>query len=105
MIIRMALFRGALSVENRPAFIEHLETRMLPLIHDFPRISSVSALFPVSSDPALDDVQLILDMRYVDAGAMEAALASPQRSQNAEETKTLLAFMTNPSVEHIVLNN
>jgi len=50
-------------------------------------------------------VQLILDMRYEDEPAMNAALASPQRAQNGEETKTLLALMSDPTVEHIVLSD
>jgi hypothetical protein len=58
---------------------------------------------PTSSDPSLSDVQLILDMRYEDDAAMNAALASPQHAQNGEETKTLLSLMSDPKVEHIVL--
>ena len=103
MLVRMAIFRGVLHAENKTAFIEHLNTKMLPLIQAFPRISSVDALIPASSDPSLSDVQLILDMRYEDDAAMNAALASPQRAQNGEETKTLLSLMSDPKVEHIVL--
>lgn len=103
MLVRMAIFRGDLPSENKPEFTDHLETRMLPLIRDFPQITSVDALLPRSSDPSLADVQLILDMRYMNEDAMNAALASPQRAQNGEETKTLLALMQNPTVEHIVL--
>lgn len=102
MLIRMAIFRGELPHENKPDFVKHLNSKMLPLIRAFPCISSVDAQFPESSDPSLSDVQLILDMRYEDHAAMETALASPQRAQNGEETKTLLALMQNPSVEHIV---
>lgn len=105
MLIRMAIFRGNLPAENGTAFVEHLDTKMLPLIRGFPCISSVAALIPTSSDPTLADVQLILDMRYEDETAMNAALASPQRAQNGEETKTLLALMSDPTVEHIVLSD
>lgn len=105
MLIRMAIFRGDLPQNKQADFEEHLNTKMLPLIRDFPQISSVDALLPVSSDPSLRDVRLILDMRYQDHAAMEEALASPQRAQNAKETETLLALMTSPSVEHIVLAN
>lgn len=103
MLVRMAIFRGNLPKANRADFRAHLSTRMLPLIRDFPSILSAEALFPTSSDPALADVQLILDMRYEDEAAMETALASPQRAQNGEETKELLALMTEASVEHVVL--
>lgn len=78
---------------------------MLPLIRDFPRLSSVEGLFPDASDTSVADVRLILDMRYVDEEAMEAALASPQRAQNAEAIKTLLKLMQDPTVEHIVLRS
>lgn len=105
MLIRMAIFRGILTPENKAKFTTHLETRMLPLIRDFPQITSVNALLPRESDPSLGDVQLILDMRYLDEGAMNTALASPQRAQNGEETKTLFALMQNPTVEHIVLSH
>ena len=104
MLVRMAIFRGILPPENKAKFLTHLETRMLPLIRDFPQISSVNALLPRESDPSLGDVQLILDMRYVDEDAMNAALASPQRARNGEETKTLFALLQNPTVEHIVLS-
>lgn len=103
MLIRMAIFRGTIPAKNKTAFTKHLTTKMLPLIRDFPRISSVEALIPTSSDPSLADVQLILEMRYRDEAAMTAALASPQRAQNGEETKTLFALMSDPTVEHIVL--
>lgn len=105
MIVRMAIFRGVLPPENKADFIGHLETKMLPLIRDFHQISSADALLPRDSDPSLGDVQLILDMRYADENAMNAALASPQWAQNGEETKTLFALMQNPSVEHIVLGD
>jgi hypothetical protein len=103
MLVRMAIFRGNLTHENKDAFIHQVTTKMLPLIRDFPEISSADALFPNASDPSLEDVLLILDMRYADEGAMNKALASPQRARNAEETKTLLALVSNPSVEHVVL--
>ena len=103
MLVRLAIFRGTLSTDNKAAFLAQLNSKMLPLIRDFPAISSVDALLPPSSDPSLSDVQLILDMRYADEASMDLALASPQRASNAEETKTLLALMSDPSVEHIVL--
>lgn len=105
MLIRLAIFRGTLPPENRAEFVAHLNEKMLPLIRSFPNISSVDALYPEISDDALADVRLILDMRYVDQHAMETALASPERAKNGEETKTLLALMHSPTVEHIVLNS
>ncbi|MDV7144652.1 hypothetical protein R3X27_18385 [Tropicimonas sp. TH_r6] len=104
MLARLAIFRGTLPDENRAEFVAHLNARMLPLIRDFPAILSADALLPVSGDPSLSDVQLILDMRYEDEAGMLAALASPQRARNGEETQTLLALMSEPSVEHIVLS-
>jgi len=105
MLVRMAIFRGDLPRKNELAFQEHLNSKMLPLIRDFPGIISVEALLRRDSDPSLHDFQLILDMRYADEKMMDLALASPQRTKNGEETKKLLALMINPTVEHIVLSS
>ncbi len=104
MLVRLAIFRGSLPAGRKADFLAHLNPNTLPLVRDFPGILSVEAVLPDSSDPSLSAVQLILDMRYETEAAMKAALASPQRARNGTETKTLLALMSGPHVEHVVLS-
>ena len=75
---------------------------MMPLISAFPGLQSLRVLVPSDSDGCLDGAVLALEMTYPDRAAMEVALASPERAQNAEETKSLLAMLKNPQVSHSV---
>lgn len=105
MIERMAIFRGTVDPNSRKNFDDFVDSNMLPLISSFPGISAVEVLRPVSGDPSLEDVCLILKMSYKDVTSMDLALASPQRAANAAETETLLKMVSDPRVEHVVMSS
>ena len=102
MIIRLAIFTGHVPSDAASAFDVHVTQRMLPLIASFPGISSVRVLRTEGGDGLLADACLALEMTYPDLAAMDRALASPERAQNATETETLLAMVENPAVSHAV---
>lgn len=102
MIIRLAIFTGHVPSQATEAFDAHVKQRMLPLIAAFPGIHAVRVLRTGGGDGILADACLALEMSYVDQSAMEQALASPERAQNAAETETLLAMVENPAVSHAV---
>ncbi|MEM1076331.1 MAG: hypothetical protein AAF665_01850 [Pseudomonadota bacterium] len=102
MIVRFALFHGTLDDADRSDFDQHLRTRMLPLISAFPGLQSLRVLVPSEGDGRLAGAVLALEMTYQNRAAMEAALASPERARNAEETKALLAILKEPEVSHSV---
>lgn len=102
MIVRFALYHGILPDADRSAFDDHVQTRMVPLISSFPGLQSVRIMVPSESDGRLAGALLALEMTYPDRAAMDRALASPERVQNAEETKGLLAMLSDPQVSHTV---
>lgn len=102
MIVRFALYHGTLVGGDRAAFDHHLHTRMLPLISAFPGLQSLRVLVPAEGDGRLAGAVLALEMTYPDRAAMAAALASPERARNAEETQGLLALLEDPQVSHSV---
>jgi hypothetical protein len=104
MIVRIAVFNGRVPDARRAAFDGHVVNKMLPLIASFPGISSVRVLRTSGGDGLLSNACLALEMCYQDREAMERALASPERAQNAEETNVLLAMVENPSVSHAVFD-
>jgi hypothetical protein len=104
MIVRIAVFDGRVPDALSAEFDAHVTSKMLPLIASFPGISSVRVLRTDGGDGLLANACLALEMCYQDREAMERALASPERAQNAEETGVLLAMVENPSVSHAVFD-
>lgn len=102
MIVRFAVFKGRVQHLHRAEFEAHVTNKMLPLIASFPGISSVNVLKTEGGDGVFADACLALEMCYPDLSAMERALASPERAQNAKETEVLLAMVEDPSVSHAV---
>lgn len=102
MIVRLAVFSGHVAPEHTEAFEAHVRDRMLPLIADFPGILSVRVLRTEGGDGILADACLALEMNYADTAAMDLALASPQRAQNAIETEKMLTMIVNPTISHTV---
>ncbi|ERP96429.1 hypothetical protein Q669_29085 [Labrenzia sp. C1B10] len=102
MIVRIAVFKGRVKDHLQTDFETHVTHKMLPLIASFPGISSVGVLRTDGGDGVFTDACLALEMRYPDLSAMERALASPERAQNAKETEVLLAMVDDPSVSHAV---
>ena len=52
----------------------------------------------------LENACLALEMTYLDQAAMERALASPARAQNAKETEILLEMVEDPRESHTVFD-
>ncbi len=102
MIVRIAVFKGRVQDLRQAEFEAHVTSKMLPLIASFPGISSVKVLKTDGGDGVLADACLALEMCYPDFSAMERALASPERAQNAKETEVLLTMVDGPSVSHAV---
>lgn len=55
-------------------------------------------------DGVLSDACLALEMSYPNDASMKRALASPECTQKALETETLLAMVQNPTVSHAVFD-
>lgn len=104
MIVRIAVFTGRVPDTRRAAFDAHVTSKMLPLIASFPGISSVRVLATEGGDGMLANACLALEMCYPDRAAMERALASPERAQNADETGVLLEMVEDPAVSHAVFD-
>ena len=102
MIIRVALFTGQVKSGLTDAFNHHIKDKMLPLIAAFPGITSVRVLRTDGGDGVFANACLALEMIYADHAAMELALASPERAQNAAETEVLLTMVEQPAVSHAV---
>ena len=102
MIIRLAVFSGQVKPGVTDLFNNHVKDNMLPLIAAFPGITSVRVLRTEGGDGILANACLALEMTYPDHAAMERALASPERAQNAAETEVLLKMVKQPAVSHAV---
>lgn len=102
MITRYALFEGKVHEGQEAAFRAAVKTEILPLWKQFPGATAVRVSFAVARDDGAPEFPMILAVSYRDLAAVEAALASPVRTQARAATETVLARYFTGRIHHHV---
>jgi hypothetical protein len=102
MITRFALFEGRIKDGQTAAFRAAVTARLVPLWRQFPNNTDVRVSFGEERDEGAPEFPLILAITYPDRKAMEAALASPFRSQSREVTGEITAAYFDGRIHHHV---
>ncbi|WP_127143932.1 hypothetical protein [Pelagibacterium montanilacus] len=90
MFIRCAFFRGTVRPGCAQAFDEIVETTMVPLWRQFPRVRDVRVMRQVETDAQDHPLPLVLVMEFETREDIAAALASDARARSREASKGLL---------------
>ena len=83
MITRYALFEGKVHEGQEAAFRAAVTAEILPLWKQFPGALSVRVGYAVKRDDGAPEYPMILAVSYPAVAAVDAALASPVRTQAA----------------------
>lgn len=104
MITRYALFEGKVSEGQEAAFRAAVTTEILPLWKRFPGALSVRVGYAVKRDDGAPEFPMVLAVSYPDVAAVDAALASPIRTEARAATESVLArFFTGRIHHHVML--
>jgi hypothetical protein len=79
MIIRQAIFMGAVDARHRDAFDAHVACRVLPLLRVLPGVTEARVLRTLEADTDAPPIHQIYQLHFADRAAMEAMLASERR--------------------------
>lgn len=101
MIVRQALFEGAIHPCRKAEFDDYVETALLPLWRRFPGAREVRVLREIERDAGMPEVAMVLSMTFDDRRALAAALDSPIRFESREVTKGLLALFDGRVRHHV----
>ncbi len=102
MITRYALFEGTLAEGKTDAFREAVLEELLPKWKSFPGALAVRVTFAETRDEGAPEYPMILATSFADTDAVEAALASPIRSESRAATDAVLARYFTGRVHHHV---
>lgn len=104
MITRYALFEGTIAAGQTEAFRQAVMTELLPTWQAFPGATAVRVTFAESRDDGAPEYPLILATNYPDQAAVDAALASPQRTASRAATQSVIArFFTGRIHHHVTI--
>jgi hypothetical protein len=102
MIIRQALFEGAIHPGKEQAFRDYVETKLAPMWLRFPTVMEVRVLYGIERDEGAPAFPMVLSTLYGSREDLEVALASDVRHESREMTKGLLE-MFDGRIHHHVL--
>ena len=102
MITRYALFEGQVHAGQQDAFQAAVMAEILPHWKRFPGAIAVRVSFAISRDGGAPEFPLILATSYPDIAAVEAALASPVRTEARAATDAVLARFFSGRIHHHV---
>ncbi|TPE49531.1 hypothetical protein [Amaricoccus solimangrovi] len=101
MIVRQALFEGAIHPGREADFDAYIARDLLPLWRRFPGAREVRVLRERERDAGMPEVALALSMAFDDMDALRAALDSDVRHESREVTKGLLAMFDGRVRHHV----
>lgn len=102
MITRYALFEGTVAPGQTEAFRKAVLDEILPKWKAFPKALAVRVTFAESRDDGAPEYPMILAISYPDLAAVDAALASPVRSEARAATESVLARFFTGRIHHHV---
>lgn len=102
MITRYALFEGTIKAGRTEAFRKAVMETILPKWKQFPGALEVRVSFAEARDDGAPEFPMILAVNYPDIAAVEAALASPVRSEARAATETVLSQYFEGRIHHHV---
>ncbi|MGL4198716.1 MAG: hypothetical protein ACRCSX_13240 [Allorhizobium sp.] len=100
MITRYALFDGKIHEGQTEAFRAAVIAEILPKWRQFPGALSVRVTFAESRDEGAPEYPMILAINYPDLPSVDAALASPVRSEARAATEAVLARFFTGKIHH-----
>lgn len=101
MIIRYALFEGAIHEGREDEFRTFVRERLVPLWTQFPGAEEVRVMDGMDRDEEAPVYAMALAIRYPDMAAVEKALQSDVRFQSRELTGQLLNLFTGKVHHHL----
>lgn len=102
MITRYALFEGTIKPGQTEAFRTAVMAEILPRWKEFPGALDVRVSFAEARDDGAPEYPMILAINYPDLAAVDAALASPIRTQARAATESVLARFFDGRIHHHV---
>lgn len=102
MITRYALFDGQIHEGQTEAFRAAVLSEILPKWRQFPGALSVRVTFAENRDEGAPEYPMILAISYSDLASVDAALASPVRSEARAATEAVLARFFTGKIHHHV---
>ncbi|MBB4953585.1 quinol monooxygenase YgiN [Agrobacterium vitis] len=102
MITRYALFEGSIKPGQTEAFRAAVMANILPKWQQFPGALDVRVSFAEARDDGAPEFPMILAINYPDMAAVEAALASPVRTEARAATEQVLAEFFDGRIHHHV---
>lgn len=102
MITRYAVFEGQVHAGQEAAFRAAVLAEILPHWKRFPGATAVRVSFAVSRDAGAPEFPMILATSYPDVATVEAALASPVRTEARAATEAVLARFFTGRIHHHV---
>lgn len=104
MITRYALFEGKVHEGRVEAFRKAVLEEILPKWKAFPGALAVRVSFAECRDEDAPEYPMILAISYPDLATVEAALASPMRTEARAATESVLArFFTGRIHHHVTI--
>jgi hypothetical protein len=104
VITRYALFEGKVAEGQEAEFRAAVSAEMLPLWKKFPGALSVRVSYAVQRDDGAPEFPMILAVSYPDVAAVDAALASPIRTEARAATESVLARFFTGRIHHHVMS-
>ena len=102
MITRYALFEGTVKTGQTEAFRAAVMDEILPKWKQFPGALDVRVSFAEARDDGAPEFPMILAINYPSLEAVEAALASPVRTQARAATESVLSRFFEGRIHHHV---
>ena len=102
MITRYALFEGQIRDGQSEAFRAAVLAEILPKWQAFPGALAVRVTFAESRDDGAPEYPMILAINYPDLASVEAALASPARTEARAATEAVLSRFFTGKIHHHV---
>jgi hypothetical protein len=104
VITRYALFEGKVAEGQEAGFRAAVSAEILPLWKKFPGALSVRVSYAVQRDDGAPEFPMILAVSYPDVAAVDAALASPIRTEARAATESVLARFFTGRIHHHVMS-
>lgn len=102
MITRYALFEGKVKEGETEAFRKAVMDTILPKWKQFPGALDVRVSFAEARDDGAPEFPMILAVNYPDIAAVDAALASPVRTEARAATEEVLSRFFDGRIHHHV---
>ncbi|RKE79429.1 hypothetical protein [Rhizobium sp. AG855] len=102
MITRYALFEGTNKPGQTEAFRAAVMAEILPRWKEFPGALDVRVSFAEARHDGAPEYPMILAINYPDLAAVDAALASPVRTQARAATESVLSRFFDGRIHHHV---